>query len=99
MTIAHHQGVALLVTLAAMALDLIIDFSLQCLRQHPPCTLARDHVQSQKLLTCFPSIPFLDYLQHRWRLPSNPAYHRAVALLTQTGTPPFLCAHQIHNFR
>src|SRR6516162_3404887 len=73
MTIAHHQGVALLVTLAAMALDVIIDFSLECLEQHPPCTLARDLVQPQKLLTRFPSIPFLDYLQHRWRLPSNPA--------------------------
>src|SRR5690348_3307936 len=73
MTIAHHQGAPLLVTLAAMALEVIIDFSLECLEQHPPCTLARDLVQPHRLLTRLPSIPFLDYLQHRWRLPSNPA--------------------------
>ena len=43
--VAHYQGMPLLVTLAAMALDVIIDFGLECLDQNPPCTLARDLVQ------------------------------------------------------
>src|SRR5947209_16659733 len=66
-TIAHHQGVPLLVALAAIALEVIIDFSLECFEQHPPCTLARDLVQWQKFLTRGVSLP--------------PGYHRAVALL------------------
>src|SRR5215471_12903485 len=56
-----------------MTLDVIVGFSLKRLDQHPPCPLLHDLVQQQKLLTRFPSIPFLDYLQHWWRLPSNPA--------------------------
>jgi hypothetical protein len=40
---------------------------------HPPGTLTRDLVQSQKLLTSLPSIPLFDYFHHRWRCPSNPA--------------------------
>src|ERR1700757_2397858 len=98
-TIAHHQGVPVLVALAAMTLNVIVDFNSERFAQHPPCTLACDLVQQQELLTRFLSIPLLDYLQHRWRLPSNPVSHRAVALLTQKGTPPFSRAHQIHNFR
>jgi hypothetical protein len=35
----------LLITLAAIALDLIIDFSLERLEQHPPRTLACDLIQ------------------------------------------------------
>jgi hypothetical protein len=44
-TVAHHQGVSLLVTLVAMALNVIVNLSLQCFHQHPPCTLARDLIQ------------------------------------------------------
>ncbi len=39
--------------------------------QHPPCALARDLIQQQKLLTRFPLIPFLDYLQPSVASPSN----------------------------
>jgi hypothetical protein len=39
------KAVPLLVTLAAMALDVIIGFSLECFDQHTPCTLARDLVR------------------------------------------------------
>ena len=97
--ITHYQSVPLLVTLVAMALDVIIDFSFECFDQHPPRTLAGDLVQEQELLTRFPFIPLLDYFQHRWRLPSNPAATGRLRLLTQKGTPPFSCPHQIHNFR
>src|SRR5689334_9793754 len=69
-TIAHHQRVPLFVALAAMALHVIVDFSHKRFHQHPPCTLARDLIQQRMLLTRFPSILLLDYLQHRWRLPS-----------------------------
>jgi hypothetical protein len=44
-TIAHYQGMALLVALAAMALDVIIGLGLKSFDQHPPRTLARDLVQ------------------------------------------------------
>jgi hypothetical protein len=44
-TIAHHQGMPLLVALAAMALNIIIDFGLEGFDQHPSGTLARDLVQ------------------------------------------------------
>src|ERR1700747_3087561 len=91
--VAHHQGVPLLATLAAMELDVIIDFGLECFDQHPPCTLARDLVQQQKLLTRFPSIPLLDYFQHRWRLPSNPAPTGRLHLVHAEGYAAFfMCA-------
>ena len=44
-TVAHHQGMPLLVALAAIALNIIIDFGPQRFAQHPPGTLARDLVQ------------------------------------------------------
>jgi hypothetical protein len=31
--------------------------------------------------------------------PFQPGAYRAVALLTQKGTPPFSYVHHIHNFR
>jgi hypothetical protein len=97
-TIAHDQGMALFVSLAAMAFEIIVDLSLQRFDQHPPCTFPRDLVQSQNFLARFPLIPLLDYFQHGWRLPSNPATTGRLRLLTLKGTPPFSCAHQIHNF-
>jgi hypothetical protein len=36
-------------------------------------SFARDLIQQQNFLTRFPLLPLLDYLQHRWRPPSNPA--------------------------
>jgi hypothetical protein len=68
-----HQGAPVLVALAAMAFDVIVGFGLKRFDQHPPRSRPRDFVQQQKLLTRFPIILLLDYLQHRWRPPSNPA--------------------------
>jgi hypothetical protein len=73
LAVAHHQRVALLVALAAMALDVSVGFRLERLNQHPQRSPARDLIQQQNFLTRFPLIPLLDYLQHRWRPPSNPA--------------------------
>jgi hypothetical protein len=61
--------------------------------------IARDIIQQQKLLTRFPLIPLLDYLQHRWRLLSTRLPPGRCVCSTRKGTPPFSCAHQIHNFR
>src|SRR6202022_4087554 len=86
--VAHHQPASVLVALAAMALDVIVGLSPQRFHQHPPCALARDLVQQQKLLTRFPRILLLDYLQHRWRLlPTRlpPGF----ALLTRKGYAAF----------
>ena len=83
-----------------MALDVIIDFGLECLDQRPPCTLARNLVQSQQLLARFPFIPLLDYLKDLVASPFQPGCYWAVAfLLTQKDTSPFSCTHQIHSFR
>ncbi len=95
--VAHHQRASLLVALAPMALDVIVGLRLKRFDQHPPCALARDLIQRQKLLTGFPCILLLDYLQHRWRLlPTRlpPGF----ALLTRKGTPPFSCRHRSTTF-
>jgi hypothetical protein len=57
MTVAHHQGVLMLVTLAVMALNVIVDLGPERFAQYPPYALARDLIQQQKLLTCLPLIP------------------------------------------
>jgi hypothetical protein len=51
-TVAHHQGVPMLATLAVMALNVIVDLGPERFAQHPPCALARDLMEQQKLLTC-----------------------------------------------
>jgi hypothetical protein len=99
LAVANHQGAPVLVALAAMAFDVIVGFGLKRFDQHPPRSRPRDFVQQQKLLTRFPIILLLDYIQHRWRPPSNPAPTGVSRLLTRKGTPPFSCVHQIHNFR
>ena len=71
LAVAHHQGAPVLVALAAMAFDVIVGFGPKRLHQHPPRSHPRDLVQQQKLLTRFPIILLLDYLQHRWRPPST----------------------------
>jgi len=87
-----------LVALAAMALHVIVGLGPEHFDQNPPWALSRDLVQQQKLLTRFPRILLIDYLQHRWRLLPTRLPPR-FGLLTRKGTPPFSWAHQIHSFR
>jgi len=95
--VAHYQRASVLVALAPMALDVIVDLRLKRFHQHPPCALARDLVQRQKLLTGFPCILLLDYLQHRWRPPSNPA-PTGVRVAHAEGYAAFFMTSSIHNF-
>src|ERR1700693_3631488 len=80
-----------------MAFDVIVGLRPECFDQHPPCALARDLVQRQKLLSGFPFILFLDYLQHRWRPPST-RLPPGFAWSTRKGTPPFSCRHRSTTF-
>lgn len=75
----------MLVAFAAMTLDVIGGLGSQRFDQHPPCALAHDLVQQLKLRSCFPVIPLVDYLQHRWRLPTKPGSHRVWAFAYAEG--------------
>ena len=70
----------MLIPLAVMAFNVIVDLGPERFDQHPPCALARDLIQQQKLLTRFPLIPLLDYLASV-AFPSNPAPTGSLRLL------------------
>jgi len=98
LAVAYHQRVALLVALAAMARDVSVGFRLERLNQHPHRSPARDFIQQQNFLAHFPLISLLDYLQHRWRPPSNPA-PTGVCVGYAEGYAAFFIPSPIHNFR
>jgi hypothetical protein len=70
-TIAHHQGVALLVALSPGCLEVGFDFSLEGLGEHPFGTLSGDGVEIKHEL--FARGLLLVYSVHRCVLPADAA--------------------------
>jgi hypothetical protein len=97
-TVAHHQAVPMLVTLAVMALNVIVDRGPERFAQHPPYALTRDLIQQQKLLTASLSSHFSTTFSIGG-VSFHPDPTGICVCSTRKGTPPFSCVHQIHNFR
>ena len=75
---------ALFVPFTAMALEVVIDFSLECFEQHPPGTVAA--ISSNRKCSSPASLP--SRFSTTFSV-DNVSLPPAVALLTQKGTPPF----------